>query len=101
MSTSVHERGKGVENRHNIVHVVIEWPLNIKNHLLSYHFIKIVTFSYKNTILKGVNRSLKLHNFEIHFRLVLHWLEGKQLADESVKSNDSAVMMIECLEMRG
>ena len=32
---------------------------------------------------------------------MLHWLEGKQLADESVKSNDSAVMMIECLEMRG
>ena len=60
-----------------------------------------VTFSYKNTMLKGVKRTLKLQNFEIHSRLVLHWLEGKQLADESVKSNDSAVMMIECLEMRG
>ena len=45
----------------------------------------------------GIRNSI----FSNYSRLVLHWLEGKQLADESVKSNDSAVMMIECLEMRG
>ena len=32
MSTSVHERGEGVKNRQNLVHVVIEWPLCIREY---------------------------------------------------------------------
>ena len=37
MSTSVHERGEGVKNRQNIVHVVIEWPpFKVKLHFNNY-----------------------------------------------------------------
>ena len=75
MSTSVHKRGEGVKNRQNLVHVVIEWPLD-----LFFCFFPCMKWGPYEMI-ASVNQMAKIL---VHFRESKKFLGGHFLRDKAL-----------------